>query len=173
MSEMSENRVVVGVFEYLDDVVNAVKVLKDKKLNYRLYSPTMRHEIEDATFPEKSPVRKVTFCGGLTGITFGFSLAILCSLDWPLRVSAKDVVSVPGFVVIGYECLILFAALSTFGAMLHFCRIPDIFRKVGYRPEFNSDRFGLVVQVSRDEIEPIRTHLEKSGAQLVEVKEGL
>ena len=138
-----------------------------------MYSPTIRHEIEEATFPEKSPVRIVTFFGGLFGITAGFALAIMCSLDWPLRVSSKDILSIPGFVVIGYECLILIAALSTFAALLHFCRIPNILRKAGYDPRFNDDKFGIVVGVPVDKLDKVKDQLLQSGADEVDIREGL
>jgi hypothetical protein len=104
---------------------------------------------------------------------FGFGLAILCSLDWPLRVSAKDIVSVPGFVVIGYECTILFGALATLAAMFHFCRLPDILRKVGYDPRFSDDKFGVVVGCGTDEVDSVVDSLKKAGADEVEVRDAI
>lgn len=170
---MKGNVVVVGVFDFLDDTIKAIKFAKENKFDYRVYSPTTQPEIENVTYPEKSPVRFVTWAGGLTGCTFGWWLAIWCSMDWPLRASAKDIVSPPGFFVIGYECLILFAALATFGAILHFCRLPDIFRKVGYDPRFSDDKFGVVVGCEQDQVDQIKGALQKVGAQEVEVREGL
>ena len=169
---MSAMRAVVGVFTYLDDTVKAIDSVKGH-FEYRVYSPTINHEIEEATYPEKSPIRFFTFLGGATGITAGFTLAIMCSLDYPLRVSAKAIVSIPGFFVIGYECLILFAALATFGAMAHFCRIPDILRKVGYDKRFSNDKFGVVVMCDKEQVEDIKTKLNGCGADEVEVKDAL
>jgi hypothetical protein len=131
------------------------------------------HEIEAATLPEKSPVRRFTLAGGIMGCTFGFALAILCSLDYPMRVSAKDVVSVPAFIVIGYECTILFGALATLAAMFHFCRLPDIFRKVGYDERFSIDRFGLVVGCESKQLDDVKSKLLNAGAEEVEVRDGL
>ncbi len=170
---MKGNVVVVGVFDFLDDTIKAIKFAKESKLDYRVYSPTTQHEIEAEAFPEKSPVRKITFAGGLIGTSCGWALAVLCSMDWPMRVSAKDVVSLPGFFVIGYECLILFAALATFGAILHFCRLPDILRKVGYDPRFSDDKFGVVVGCDQNQADQVKGALTKVGAQEVEVREGL
>ena len=166
-------KAVVGVFTYLDDLIKAINLAKDQKVDYRVYSPIPHHEIEEATLPEKSPVRFFTGAGAITGVTFGFALAILCSLDYPMRVSAKDVVSIPAFFVIGYECTILLGAIATLLAMLHFCRIPDILRKIGYDPRFSRDKFGIVLGCSGDQIEDAKSSLESLGADDVQVREGL
>ena len=170
---MSGNKAVVGVFSYLDDTVNAIKGIKSAKLDYRVYSPVPCPEIEEETMPEKSPVRFFTATGGVLGVTFGFGLAIMCSLDYPMRVSAKDIVSVPGFFVIGYECTILFGAIFTLLALLHFCRLPDILRKVGYDPRFTHDKFGVVVSCDSNDVDTVKQTLSKSGADEVQVREGL
>lgn len=170
---MKGSKAVVGVFGYLDDTVAAIEEAKRRNLEYVVYSPFANHEIEHATYPEKSPVRFITATGALLGITAGFTLAIMCSLDWPMRVSAKDIVSVPGFVVIGYECTILFAAIFTLLSVLHFCRIPDILRKVGYDPRFTCDKFGVVVGCDAGQVDEMKETLSRLGAEEVDVREAL
>ena len=110
---MRGSKAVVGVFEFVDDALKAVGAAKNLGLEYTVYSPVPNHEIEEATTAPKSPVRLVTATGALTGLFCGFLLAIWTSMDYPMRVSAKDVVSPPGFIVIGYEWTILFGALAT------------------------------------------------------------
>lgn len=170
---MSTSKAIVGVFGYLDDAIKAVEMAKKKGLDYRVYSPMARHEIEDATMPEKSPVRFVTITGALTGITFGFALAILCSMDWPMRASAKNIVSVPGFFVIGYECTILFGAIFTLLALLKFCGLPDILRKVGYDERFSLDKFGVVLACESNDVDTYKKSLLDVGAEEVEVRDAL
>lgn len=170
---MKGSKAVVGVFTYFDDTLKAIEGAKAGNFEYRVYSPFASHHLEEATLPGKSPVRFVTSVGAVTGLVAGFALAILCSLDWPLRVSAKDIVSVPGFVVIGYECTILFGALATLAAMFHFCRLPDILRKVGYDPRFSDDKFGVVVGCGTDEVDAVVDSLKKAGADEVEVRDAI
>jgi hypothetical protein len=167
------NKIIVGVFHYMDDLLKNIESVKHGGYEYKVYSPMARHEIEHATHPEKSPIRRFTLVGGVFGCIAGWSLAILCSLDWPLRVSAKDIVSPPGFFVVGYEWTILFAALATFLGLLHFCRIPDIFRKVGYDPRFSDNKFGLVVSANSGDAEAIKKHLLENGAEEAEIKDAL
>lgn len=170
---MKGTKAVVGVFSFFDDTLKAIENAKAGNYEYRVYSPFASHHLEDATLPGKSPVRFVTATGALTGLVSGFALAILCSMDWPMRVSAKDVVSVPGFVVIGYECTILFGAIATLLAMFHFCRLPDILRKVGYDPRFSDDKFGVVVSCGREEVDAVVESLKRAGADEVEVRDAL
>lgn len=170
---MKGTKAVVGVFSYLDDTIGAIKKVQSANLDYRVYSPFANHEIEEATSHTKSPVRRVSLTGAITGLCSGFALAIMCSLDWPLRVSAKDIVSIPGFVVIGYECTILFGAIATLLAMFHFCRIPDILRKVGYDPRFTNDKFGVVVGCEAGQVDEVMAQLKSAGAEEVEVRDGM
>lgn len=170
---MKGTKAVVGIFSYLDDTIGAIKTVQAANLDYRVYSPFANHEIEEVTSHTKSNVRRVSLVGALTGLVGGFALAILCSLDWPLRVSAKDVVSIPGFVVIGYECTILFGAVATLLAMFHYCRIPDILRKVGYDPRFTNDKFGVVVGCESSQVNEVMAQLKGAGAEEVEVRDGL
>ena len=170
---MKGTKAVVGIFSYLDDTIGAIKTVQAANLDYRVYSPFANHEIEEATSHTKSPVRRVSLTGAIAGLCGGFALAILCSLDWPLRVSAKDIVSIPGFVVIGYECTILFGAVATLLAMFHFCRIPDILRKVGYDPRFTNDKFGVVVGCESAQVDEVMAQLKSAGAEEVEVRDGM
>jgi len=170
---MSGNKAVVGVFSYLDDVANVIEMAKEKGLDYRGYSPFPHHILEEVATPERSPVRIISLIGAVSGLIFGFTIAIMMSLDWPMRTSAKDIVSIPGFVVIGYECTILFGAIFTLMAMFHFSKIPDILRKVGYDPRFSQDKFGIVISCNANQIDEISQQLQSAGAEEVEVRDGL
>jgi hypothetical protein len=170
---MKGTKAVVGIFTYLDDTIGAIKKVQAANFDYRVYSPFANHEIEEATSHTKSNIRIVSLVGAIVGLCAGFALAIMCSLDWPMRVSAKDIISIPGFVVIGYECTILFGAVATLLAMFHFCRIPDILRKVGYDPRFTNDKFGVVVGCDSAQVDEVMAQLKSAGADEVEVRDGI
>ena len=170
---MKGPKAVVGVYTFIDDALSAIDLAKASNLDYRVYSPVPHHELEEATLPGKSPVRFLTGAGAVMGCSAGFALAIWTSLDYPLRVSAKDVVSVPGFFVIGYECTILFGGIFTLLALLHFCRLPNILRKVGYDPRFSQDKFGVVIGCQSAMVDDLVARLHKTGADEIQVREGL
>ena len=170
---MKGSKAIVGIFTYVDDAINAINSAKKANLEYKVYSPTYVPELAEVADNKRSYVAILTFIGGITGITFGFGLAILCGLDWPLRVSAKDIVSVPAYIVVGYECTILFGALATLLAVFHFCRLPDIFRKPGYDPRFSHDKFGVVVGCDSKSVDDVKAALTDAGADEVKVEDGL
>lgn len=164
---------VVGVFGFMDDLTNAIASVKESKFDFTVYSPFASHEIEDTALPGKSPVRFFTAAGALSGLIGGFTLAIMTAMDYPMRVSAKDVVSIPGFVVIGYECTILLGAIFTLTGLFALCKIPDLFRKPGYDARFSDNKFGLVVGCSADQVKDVESSLRRFGAEDVEVRDGL
>jgi hypothetical protein len=170
---VESSRAVVGVFTFLDDALEAVKKVQAANIDYRMYSPVPRHEIEEVTYPQKSPVRIVSLCAAVTGLTAGFALAILTSLDWPIRTSAKNIVSIPAFFVPGYEWTILFGGVFTLFALLYFCKIPNVLRAVGYDPRFSNDKFGVVAACTGAQVEEIKKKMLDSGADEVNVRDGL
>jgi hypothetical protein len=169
----SSTRAVVGIFTYMDDALEAVKKVKSANHEYRMYSPVPRHEIEEVTYPEKSPVRTVSLACALTGCICGWALAILCSLDWPMRTSAKNIASIPAFFVPGYEWTILFGGLGTLAAIFVFCKIPNVLRTAGYDPRFSHDKFGVVVACTGNQVDDVKKRMMDSGADEVDVRESL
>ena len=169
----SSTRAVVGIFTYMDDALEAVKKVKSANHEYRMYSPVPRHEIEEVTYPEKSPVRIVSLVCAITGCACGFALAILCSLDWPMRTSAKNIASIPAFFVPGYEWTILFGGLGTLMAIFVFCKIPNVLRTAGYDPRFTHDKFGVVVACAGNQVDDVKKRMMDSGADEVDVRESL
>lgn len=167
------SKAVVGVFEYMDDTMSAIEATKKDNREFRVYSPIPNHHLDHVTKPGRSPVRRLSLTGGLIGLTFGFALAILCSLDYPMRVSAKDVVSIPGFVVVGYECTILFTALFTLFSIGLFGKVPLFARNVGYDQRFSYNRFGVVVHCQPGEVDAVSSQLKNFGAEEVKVEDSI
>ncbi len=138
---------VVGVFADLDGAVLALKELKSKGYDgLTVYSPVPRHELEEVLDQPVSPVRMFTLVGGLAGVTAGFGFAIAASFDWELIVGGKPINSLPAFVVIGFECTILFGALATVAGMFLNSRLPKLRQAAGYDPRFSNDKFGIMAQ---------------------------
>jgi hypothetical protein len=165
--------VVVGVFSYLDDLLNAIEVAKKQSREYKAYSPCPLHEISHAASPERSPICFFTGTGAVLGLIGGFSLAILTGLDWPIRVSAKPIVSIPAFIPVGYETTILIGSITTLLMLFHFCRLPYIFRTPGYDPRFSQDKFGIVIHCDGSETVALEAELKSLGAEEVKVSDGL
>lgn len=170
---MSSDYLVVGHFKFMDDTIKAIRKLRELgQEQVELFSPFPYHDLEDEMYygKKRSPVRTVTMIGGITGLLLAFLMTIWMSIDYPVRVSAKPLISIPAFIVIGFECTILIGAISNLLAMFHFSRIPSLFRSPGFRPTFTDDTFGLTVRVPKEKTEELKQLFEKTGAQQVEVQ---
>ncbi len=166
-----DNRLVIASFSYVDDLLKAIDFLKSKGIDFKVYTPCPVPEIQESVENGWSGVRVFTFLGAVFGLVAGFALAILTSLDWPLRTSAKEIVSIPGFVVVGYELTILLGGLATLFGLFVLAKVPVIFSPVGYREEFSSDRFGLVFKCLDEEVKFFLGRLRDCNAEDIEVRD--
>jgi len=164
---------VLGVFSYLDTTTDAIRTLRSKGFPVTVYSPTPRHEIEEALEAPESAVRIFTIMGAFTGTAAGAALAIWASLDWPLIVGGKEIVSLPAFSVIMFEVTILLGALSTVAGLFLTAGLPRIGRPEGlYHPSFSSNRFGVFVHVAPEHFVEVQNILTESGSEEVLLDQG-
>lgn len=161
----------LGIFREVDAAALAIEQLREKGMDkITVFSPAPRHELEHALDPPESPVRMFTLVGGLTGAAAGFGLAIYTSLDWPLITGGKPIISIPAFVVIGFEVMVLFGALSTVLGLFINARLPHLRKHVVYDPSFSMGNFGVYVDPPAGREEEARGVLQESGA--IEVRQG-
>ena len=126
-------RGVIAHFREFDSLVEAIEELKEKRSgDITVYTPTPRHEIEQAIHPPPSPVRKFTLIGGLLGVTFGYWIAIWGSDYWPLVVGGKPIASWVPYTIFGFEVMVLVGGLSTVAGLFIASRIPKLTMTVGY-----------------------------------------
>jgi len=172
MAEAKEG--VLASYEYLDSIVEAIYELRKAGFKgLRAYMPYPDHHVEEALGYGQSPVRVWTLVGGLTGAATGFALAIWTSMDWPLVTGGKPIVSIPAYVVIAFEMMVLFGALSTVIGLFILSRLPHIKPIVVYDPEFSAGRFGVYVAAEGGKLDEARRILRRhEPAQLIEDREG-
>ena len=162
---------VMGIFYFVDDATEAVRALRQAGLGpVSVFSAVPYHELERAQEQGPSLVRWVTFTGGLLGITAGFTLCIYSVLSWPLVVDGKELVSIPPFVVIGYESMILIAGLSNLLGMLALARLPQIKATAPYDPRFQEDKIGIWVPCLPNATSKVEQMMKGQGAEIKEVR---
>ena len=163
---------VLGLFQYLDTTTDAIRRLKQAGYEITVYSPTPRHELEEAIGEHESPVRIFTLVGAFTGTAAGAALAIWASLDWPLIVGGKEIVSLPAFVVIMFELTILLGALATLFGLFAAARLPRIGKgEAPYHPSLSAGNFGVFAHAPPAKHDEIRRILEESGSEEVLVED--
>lgn len=160
---------VIGAFRELDATVEAIAELR--KQNFRdisVYSPTPRHELEEAIAAPPSAVRRITLVAGLLGVTFGYWIPIWISDYWPLVVGGKPIASWVPYTIIGFELMVLIGALSTVFGMFALARLPRLTMTVGYDARFSHGDYGIWVVAGPERAAQAAELLRRSGA--VEVR---
>ena len=160
---------IIGAFAHLDSTVEAIEELRKKNYNnISVYSPVPRHELEHAMEPPPSRVRLFALIGGLSGVTFGYWIAIWASSYWPLVVGGKPIASWVPYTIFGFEVMVLVGSLSTVFALFALSRVPRLTMTVGYDPRFSGGHFGIWVDAAPEKARDITDILQKHGA--VEVR---
>lgn len=160
---------VLGVFAHLDAMTDAIRRLRAEGYVVTTYSPTPRHEIEEALETPESPVRIFTLVGAFTGTAAGTTLAIWTSINWPLIVGGKEIVALPAFSVIMFEVTILLGALSTVAGLFFLARLPHVGPAEAplYHPSFTAGHFGVFAHAPRERYDAVRQIMTESGSEEV------
>jgi len=108
-------------------------------------SPYPIHGMEEACEIKRSWIPYVTFTAAITGLLSGLLLTWWTSvIDWPINVGGKPYFSLAAFIPIIFELTILFAALSSVGALFYACGIPKVDPPV-IDPDLTSHKFAIFV----------------------------
>ena len=168
---MSTATGILASYEYLDSTVDAIGNLKKAGFEeVKAYAPYPDHHIEHALGYGQSPVRVWTLVGALTGTATGFAFTMWTSVDWPLVVGGKPIVSIPAYIPIVFEMTVLFGALSTIIGLFVLSRLPNLKPSVVYDPEFTAGRYGVYVEAHGSRLEEARKIM--NAEEPIELREG-
>lgn len=158
---------VMGLFAGPAELTSAAEKARDAKIElFDCYTPYPIHGLEHAQGLKPSLIPFVTLGAGIAGCLAGFGMQYWTSaVDWPINVGGKPFNSWPAFVPVMFETTVLFAGLATFGALLFFCKLPNV-RKKAYSPGITCDEFALVIEAP----EPKKDPDADEDAQPTEVK---
>jgi hypothetical protein len=108
------------------------------------FTPYHVHETEHLLDDSQSNVRFFAGTGAVTGLAAGFAFTIYTVLSWPLYTGGKPLISIPAFLVIGYELTILIGVLTAFVGFLALARLPVVSHLFSPKKEF-SQKFVIEV----------------------------
>jgi hypothetical protein len=138
-------RGVVGYFPGPDEARDGLALVEERAPNALAYLPIPDQPAVDNIQPGISPVRWVTLAGGLSGIATALAMTIWMSWDYPLVVGGKPITSLPPFIVVCFELLILFGAIFTLIGFLYFSKLPDLTPSEGFRPGMVVDQYAAYI----------------------------
>lgn len=141
-------RIVLGVFEREEDILAATRVARARGLRVLdTYTPYAVHGLDQAMGLGPSRLPWVCFALGLIGaglkVWFEFWTT---AVDWPINVGGKPWNSLPAFVPVTFEVMVLFAGLSTVFAFFLIARLWPGRRARMIYPGITDDRFVLVLE---------------------------
>ncbi len=113
----------------------------------------------------RSYVRWFVLLGGITGFLSAIALTVGTSLEWNLNTGGRAVASIPPFIVIMFELMILIGGISGVIGFFLLNRMPAFESAPGYRARFGADKFGLVVRCAPAETAKVESILLEAGAE--------
>lgn len=151
----------------------ATKVREMGFKKFEAISPYPIHGMEEACGIKRSWIPYVTFVAAVVGCSSGWLLTWWTSaVNWPLNVGGKPFHSLPAFIPIMFELTILFAALSSVGALLFACGLPKVKPPI-IDPDLTCHKFGIFIpqnDVGYDE-NKIQEVFKSLGASMVKKAE--
>src|SRR5437879_8415979 len=129
-----------------------------------VFAPVPSEEIAHALDHRRSPVRRFVLAGGVAGVLTGIAITVGTSLEWNLVVGGKPIVSIPPFIIICFELMILFGGLSAALSFLLQAGMPALDPIPGYAEEYGSDSFGVIVRCAEPDRARAELILRSAGA---------
>jgi hypothetical protein len=168
-------RVLIGIFQTEDDILSATGAARRRGLKIvDVFAPYAVHGLDRAMGLERSKLPWVCFLLGLAGAAFKvwFEYWTTAS-DWPLNVGGKPWDSLPAFVPITFEVMVLFAGLSTVLAFFGMSRLWPGRKPRLLDPRVTNDRFALVLEQDNAafDVDEVEGFLRAHNALRVEERE--
>ncbi len=158
----------LALYRYVDDLERAVEALRERGIHsLHVLSPVPLPELEDRLIPRPANVRWYTLLGAIAGISSALALTIWTSVSWPVVIGGKPIVSIPPYIIITFELMVLFGSIMNLLGLFARAKLPRRFPRIPYHPAVTDDRFALVVDIPPEGGEEIQQVLQSTGAEEV------
>jgi len=168
-------RVLIGIFDSEDAILEATDAARRRGLKIvDVFAPYAVHGLDKAMGLERSKLPWVCLALGLFGATFKVWFEYwTTAFDWPLNVGGKPWNSLPAFVPITFEVMVLFAGISTVLAFFGINRLWPGRRPAIVDPRITNDRFALVIEEDNAafDVDEIGQFMQEHRALRVEERE--
>lgn len=169
---------VLAEFATPDALVKATNQMRLKGFQgMDTYSPYPLHGGSEALDLPPSKVPLIALCGGITGVATALGMqTFMNTIDYPLNVGGRPMLSLPAWIPITFELGVLMAAFGIFFGLLGLSRLPQ-----PYHPVFEHDAFRSasthgfwlsVPKLAGVNVDDAKSQLEALGATQVTVVTG-
>ena len=161
----NNSKILTAVFADAQELTEGVRaMLNNGNDKLEVLSPIPLPELHDLLPMPPSRVRYFTLCGCIFGAVAGMWFQIMTALQWPLLTGGKPIVSIPAFLVVGFEVTLLFGALATGVGLLVTAKLPRISKGYYHEGCAQSD-YALIVWHEESDCSPIEGLLREAGAK--------
>ena len=165
---MAHEPAILGIFPYLDDLLDALRKLKEAEWKVlTVFSPIHFSEIQEILGHKPSTLRYLTLAGGILGGTGLVGLAVYAHLSFKFITGGKPVIPPVPFLVPFFEGTILLAVIFAVLSWVLKGRLPRAQLPAAYDPRFSEDRFGILVACPDGQRDKILKLLKDAGAEEV------
>lgn len=149
-------RVLIGVFAREEDILGMTRAARRLGLQIiDAYTPYAVHGLDRAMGLRESRIPWVCLLFALLGATFKVWFEYwTTALDWPINVGGKPWNSLPAFVPVTFEVMVLCAGVSTVVSLFATSRLAPGKRPTPAFPGATNDRFVLVIEETDAAFDP-------------------
>ena len=153
-------RQLLGFFDDEGDILSATRAVRAAGFTVAdVYAPYAVHGLDKAMGLQPSRLPWVCLALGLLGAAFKVWFEIWTSaVDWPLNVGGKPLNSLPAFVPVTFEVMVLFAGMSTALAFLIVTRLYPGRAAAVPDPGVTDARFVLVIDETDAAFDAAKVH---------------
>ena len=143
-------RLFIGVFDNEEDLLSAVRAARERgHAIVDVHTPYAVHGLDDAMGLAPSRLPWIVFGIGLLAAALKVWFEYwTTAIDWPVNVGGKPWNSLPAFVPVTFEVMVLFAGLSAVVAFLIVCRLFPGKRAALPVGGVTDDRFAVILEQS-------------------------
>jgi hypothetical protein len=161
---------VISTFGSDDECAEGILALHDARIHdFRAFFPFPSEKILEATDHVRgwgrSSVRYWQLFGGIIGVLSAIAITFGTSWEWNLIAGGRPIISVPPYIIIMFELMILIGGLSGLTGFFVHNRMPVFDPYPGYRSRFSETKFGLVVQCDEEAAGRVESVLHNAGAE--------
>ncbi len=158
----------VGIFQDENEILSVTREVRKQGYTIQdIYAPYAVHGLDKAMGLQPSRLPWICLLLGLGGAIAKVWFEYWTSAsNWPVNVGGKPWNSLPAFVPITFEVMVLFAGVSTVIAFFIVSRLYPGRRAVNVVPGVTNDRFAMVLKETDAAFDPaqVRRLLERHGA---------
>lgn len=166
-------RLFVASFEREQDILGVTGAVRRHNWNILdIYAPYAVHGLDKRMGLTPSRLPWVCFLLGLTGAGAKVGFEYWASwLDWPVNVGGKPWDSLPAFVPLTFEIMVLFAGVSTVIALFIVSKLAPGKKPQLISPRVTNDRFALVFEHTGGDVDVAEVQNLLKSYNAVEIEE--